>query len=299
MWRRFGEVYIAVDDLASALSHFAALSGHEPVLGHEARFALSNANVDLCAPTSGSPLPAAELGIGAHAAAMRERLEKHGPGVFGFSLECDDLERCALELSRRGIDSLVDPIASPGAGLRVLDPTRTAGLHICIRDSSDRGSDARAETGAASAAAEGRVVGIDHIVIRTRAPERAIRLLRDGLGIRLALDRTFPARRVRLIFFRVGGVTLELAVPAASLGAEGSAEDTSRPDFLWGVAYQVAEPRRAHARLRESRFDLSPVRAGNKSGTEVFTVRGEPLGVPTLVIGPQLPSGACASDEPS
>ena len=33
----------------------------------------------------------------------------------------------------------------------------------------------------------------------------------DRLALRLALDRTFEERRVRLLFFRIAGVTVELA----------------------------------------------------------------------------------------
>ena len=42
----------------------------------------------------------------------------------------------------------------------------------------------------------------------------------------------------------------------------------------------------ARARLADTGFDVSEVRTGRKAGTRVFTVRGEPCGVPTLFIGP-------------
>src|SRR5690349_12892415 len=52
---------------------------------------------------------------------------------------------------------------------------------------------------------------IDHVVVRTADADRAIALWRDRLGLRLALDRAFPERGLRLVFFRSGGITLEFA----------------------------------------------------------------------------------------
>src|SRR5689334_3848857 len=58
---------------------------------------------------------------------------------------------------------------------------------------------------------------IDHVVVFTPNPSRAIALWRDRLGLRLAFDREFPERKVRLLFFRSGGLTFEVAsaLPAA------------------------------------------------------------------------------------
>src|SRR5262245_18238936 len=50
------------------------------------------------------------------------------------------------------------------------------------------------------------VAAIDHDVVFTPSPERAIVLWRDQLGLRLAFDREFPERKVRLLFFRSGGL---------------------------------------------------------------------------------------------
>src|SRR5512132_222471 len=55
------------------------------------------------------------------------------------------------------------------------------------------------------------VEAIDHVVVFTPSPTRAIALWRDRLGLRLAFDREFPERKVRLLFFRSGGLTFEFA----------------------------------------------------------------------------------------
>ena len=108
--------------------------------------------------------------------------------------------------------------------------------------------------------------------------EAACGLYRDRLGLRLAFDRTFAERRVRLLFFRVGGVTVELAAPL------GVAPDADGRDRFWGISWRVPDIDAARARLAAAGFDVSEVRPGNKSGTRVCTVRRETHGVATLLI---------------
>ena len=85
---------------------------------------------------------------------------------------------------------------------------------------------------------------------------------------------------MRLIFFRVGGVTVEIA------SRLGVAPEPAAPDRLWGLAWQVPDADAAHARLAGAGIEVSGVRAGHKVGTRVFTVEGETHGVATLVIEP-------------
>jgi len=337
MWRGFGRVVLAVRDVRAATAVYAELLGREAKqpgvfeLGN-ARIQLRTGPEPEPEPEpeSGSDPEPPDDPWGP---LIAQRLCSRGEGVFGISLVADApwqarklLEECgfgegareaatdasapalrSLYLDERcteGVPIAVDLDAQPGdaavGGAGLGDTAlRDIGLHesgppdIAPSD-RDRG-DAEIEAGAAAAPSDAACVrGVDHVVIRTRAPERAIRLYRDRLGIRLALDRTFPERGVRLIFFRVGGVTLELATRATP---PADAREDAGPDFLWGVAYQVADPRSAHARLDALGFELSPVRRGNKAGTEVFTVRGTPLGVPTLIIGPELGLGASAPDQ--
>ena len=59
------------------------------------------------------------------------------------------------------------------------------------------------------------IFGLDHAVVRTANAEAAKALYGDRLGLRLALDRTFPQWGARLLFFRVGGITLEVAAALA------------------------------------------------------------------------------------
>ena len=83
-------------------------------------------------------------------------------------------------------------------------------------------------------------IAIDHVVVHTTAPERAIALWRDRMGLRLALDREFPARHLRLLFFRSGGITLEYASPLPARDDAPAGDDR-----LHGVSYRVTDLSRA------------------------------------------------------
>ena len=120
---------------------------------------------------------------------------------------------------------------------------------------------------------------IDHVVIQSPDLDRAVRLWRDRLGMRLALDRDFPQRGLRLLFFRSGGVTLEFSGALGANPGEG-------PDRLWGIAYQVADLAACRERLASAGVDVGGIRPGQKRGTLVATAKSHTLGVPTLLIQP-------------
>jgi len=125
---------------------------------------------------------------------------------------------------------------------------------------------------------DAQVVGLDHVVIVSPQAERTRRYFAEELGIRLALDRSFPERGLRLLFFRLGGVTLEVA---SSLDAPPA---RSGRDAFQGLAWKVARIEAIQARLRDAGFEVSEIRRGHKAGTRVATVRGPVHGVPTLLI---------------
>ena len=119
---------------------------------------------------------------------------------------------------------------------------------------------------------------IDHVVVHTVDPARAIALWRDRLGLRLALDREFPERHLRLLFFRSGGITLEYACPLPVPAGERVS------DRLYGVSYRVPDLVARRERLLASGVDVSEVRRGMRPGTSVATVRSGTAGVPTLLL---------------
>ncbi|MEE8311952.1 MAG: hypothetical protein V3R77_06825, partial [Candidatus Binatia bacterium] len=84
---------------------------------------------------------------------------------------------------------------------------------------------------------------------------------------------------VRLQFFRVGGVTVEVASALESRG-----DGPSDQDVLWGLSYRVPDAEAARTRLAAQGLDVSEVRPGRRPDTRVLTVRSGTCGVPTLML---------------
>ncbi len=120
---------------------------------------------------------------------------------------------------------------------------------------------------------------IDHVVVQTLAPERVIAFWRDRAGLRLALDRRFPERGLRLLFFRSGSITLEYASPdPPALGPDDAV------DRFHGLSYRVTDLPAHRDRLAAAGVDVSALRPGMRPGTRVVTVRSGTAGVPTLLL---------------
>lgn len=118
---------------------------------------------------------------------------------------------------------------------------------------------------------------LDHVVINTFNPDRALALYGARLGLNLALDRSNTEWDARMMFFRTGGLTVELTHRLSK--GEGSA-----PDKLWGLSWRVPDIEAAHARLKAAGHQVSDTRAGRRPGSRVFTIREGTLGVPTLIL---------------
>jgi catechol 2,3-dioxygenase-like lactoylglutathione lyase family enzyme len=127
--------------------------------------------------------------------------------------------------------------------------------------------------------ADSPVTGLDHVVIRTTHPNRAVALYGARLGLDLRLDRTEPRWGTRFMFFRCGDLIVEVV---HNLNEPAS----DAPDHPWGLTWRVGDIAAAHARMSAAGFDVSDMRTGRKPGTRVFTVRNNTLGVPTLILQP-------------
>ncbi|MGB3627781.1 MAG: VOC family protein, partial [Henriciella sp.] len=124
----------------------------------------------------------------------------------------------------------------------------------------------------------GTVQSLDHIVIATPNPDRALGLYGARLGLDLRLDRTAEQWNTRFLFFKVGGLTFEVTHRL------DQAPDPDGPDRIWGMTWTVDDLAAAHQRLEADGLNISDIRTGRKPGTRVFTVRDGTLGVPTLFI---------------
>ena len=82
----------------------------------------------------------------------------------------------------------------------------------------------------------------------------------------------------RLLFFRCGGAVVEISADLKAPVSDG-------PDRVTGLAWRVADPAAARARLAAEGLDVSEVRAGRKPGTSVFTLRAGVPGAPALMLG--------------
>lgn len=124
----------------------------------------------------------------------------------------------------------------------------------------------------------GAATSLDHLVINTPNPERAVATYGARLGLRFALDRTAEQWKTRFLFFRVGGLTLEV------IHRLGEDHDPSADDTIWGLTWETDDLAAAHARLSAAGRNVSEIRTGRKPGSEVFTVRDGTQDVPTLFI---------------
>jgi catechol 2,3-dioxygenase-like lactoylglutathione lyase family enzyme len=144
---------------------------------------------------------------------------------------------------------------------------------------------------------------MDHAVVLSADMEAARRVWGDVIGARLALDRTFPERDRRILFFRLADITIEI-----SGGAAQTREGIGKPDRFFGLAWGVDSIEKTCARLADAGIETSGGRPGIKPGTIVATVKGpQAHGVATLLIEhtPQsfseesrLPQGAAYDNAP-
>jgi len=273
MLSRFDHVTLAVHDLDAASAQYARLLGRPPRWrgSHPgsgsvaALFGVGNAVIELVAPD----------GDALEAEGLRTLLSTRGEGLVALGFATDDAAALSASLRARGLRA-TPPEEGEARGddgsLRsyravTLSPRATRGLTVLAVERADLATLAAAEPDAAAL-----VDALDAVVLRTRDPDAAARLYGEGLGIRLALDRKLGERR--MLFFRLGGVTLEI-IEDGTLGAD---------DTFYGLSHRVRDLDAAHARLSAEGFALSEIRAGNKPGTTVFTVRDGTCGVPTLFL---------------
>jgi catechol 2,3-dioxygenase-like lactoylglutathione lyase family enzyme len=176
------------------------------------------------------------------------------------------LDKAARLLERRGV-------AMTRSATIELSATSTHGVPIALIERRDAPAPSRVivdETSAVSA--------LDHVVIRSPNPERAIAFYAGRLGLDLRLDRSNPAWGSRLLFFRCSDLAVEIAHDLAKGVSDG-------PDQLWGLSWRVPDIAKAHARMKAAGIDISDVRDGRRPDSQVFTVKSHTENVPTLIIG--------------
>jgi catechol 2,3-dioxygenase-like lactoylglutathione lyase family enzyme len=296
MLTRMDRVVIAVRDIRRAQQEAISVLGLTPAWvggypGDQTEavlFRLENVCIELLSPAPDADSPAANR--------LAAKLDEKGDGLFAIVFESDHIDDDTAGLAERGMtpspasDGLSKDEPS-GAYRRFreswLPLDQTAGIRLGLIHYSSLREELPPSLATGEEAAT--VESGDHVVVMTSAPERILDLYREKLGIRLALDKTFEKRGVRLIFFRLGDFTIEIGCRFDPKADETPDKKTPAPtpvpdDHLWGLAFKVPDADAARQRILKTDLDVSEVRKGNKPGTRVCTVRGEPMGVPTLII---------------
>jgi catechol 2,3-dioxygenase-like lactoylglutathione lyase family enzyme len=122
------------------------------------------------------------------------------------------------------------------------------------------------------------ISSLDHVVVRTPNPERAVALYAGRLGLDLRLDRSNPDWGSRLLFFRCGDLVVEIAHDLKNGVSDA-------PDQLWGLSWRAPDIAKANGRLKAAGVEVSEPRNGRRPGTQVFSVQSHTANVPTIVIG--------------
>ncbi|MEQ3649853.1 VOC family protein [Hyphomonas sp.] len=275
--------------MITGLDHFvlvcpeigAATAVYESLLGRSADwrasadgaataiFRLENTSLELMAPDGEGPV----------ADRLREIISGEGPGLKSLAFGTADISAAHHKLTRRGLmpsdiiegasTNEIDGKIRKWTRFRCADP-QTAGVKTFLISPEEALRVIDVPAGSATT--------LDHIVINTPNPDRALGLYGARLGLDLALDRTREEWKTRFLFFRTGGLTFEV------IHRLGEDHDPAAPDSIWGLTWAVDDLSATHARLTDAGFDVSGQRTGRKPGSTVFTVRDGTLGVPTLFI---------------
>jgi catechol 2,3-dioxygenase-like lactoylglutathione lyase family enzyme len=233
-------------------------------------FQLENTALEIMAPVGGGPL----------ARRLHSMIDRDGPGLKSLIFATENIQDARGTFDRRALkpeEIIAEESTDPATGkarywsrLRIDDGV-TNGVRIFALERKKPDPLAYKPGGPAV------VSSLDHVVINTANPERAVAFYGARLGLRLALDRSNPDWDMRLIFFRAGGITVELAHKIS--GGVGN-----QPDKLWGLSWIAPDIEAAHARMTRAKFSVSEIRPGRRPGTRVFTVKDGTLNVPTLVL---------------
>jgi catechol 2,3-dioxygenase-like lactoylglutathione lyase family enzyme len=303
MLHSLDRVVLAVNDLDAAVARYARLlgrtpswRGEQPVAGTQnSLFRLANTVLEIVSPAPPADPASSAAQVGT---SLGNWLSEYGEGLRGLAFGCHEVDSFRGALADSGIaaspvEKKIDRDVESGAFLEsrcVMLPSEiTRGVAISAVESTspDGVVSPSAPLGPEAAAA----FALDHVVVQTREPDATKSLYGQALGLRLALERDFPQWGSRLLFFRVGGVTIEVAASLAGESKEnaskGIASDAPADrDRLWGLCWRVGDAAAARDRMQAAEFDVSEVRDGRKPGTRVFTVRDGTCGVPTLVLEP-------------
>ena len=277
-------ITIAVRDIDEAERIYMRMLGRHPSWRRTDRsggtdhvhFDLDNIAIELVA----------SIGPGVWGQQVKNFLERRGEGILALFLRTDDVVATAKGLTERGLNTIAMP-EGEGVGLdgsrrrwrNTMMPREASRNMTVIACEHIVGGDEKWPSPIREGVARDTVVSaMDHVVVMTSDGDACKKLFGEQFGIRLALDHSKPEWGVRQLFFRLGGVTIEIVEPLDKTKAPAS-------DFLWGVAWKSADIRLTRDRLVAEGAEVTEVARGRKKDTEVATIRPPTCGIPTLLIG--------------
>ena len=286
---------IAVKDLAAAEQQYSLMLGrqcswrgqHRAIGSSNAIFRLANTYLELVSAN----------GEGSFADLINEHINDKGEGLMGIAFGVDNIDTAIAQLRGQniGVTDSLDGEAQSESGERrhwrmaLLDKESMRGVFSFIIEPEDRlalaYSTLNSSISAQDFGARSAIDAVDHVVLNTSNPESFIELFVNQLGQKLLRDQTIEQWNVRQLFFRLGGVTLEVVCELNKNVPTDSKSSESECDRFWGLALNAPDINKATQRISQAGIDVSDVRPGRARGTAVATVKGSTLGVPTLLIG--------------
>ncbi len=285
---RVDHVLVAVNDLEAVTRDYEVLTGrtvslrgsHPDYGTANAIFQLENTYIELISPVAEGPF----------AQQLRTHLDEKGDGLFGITFGTDNAQVTSEEWQQQGLRATAP---QPGEGHGPDGSVRQwRNVYVPSEDvlglflfAIEHVSDASTRPIAAPQGPENATFhAVDHVVVNTPDGDKAISVFGDKMGIRLALDRDARQWGARMMFFRIGGITLEVIQRYGDDKAPAMPLDA--PSVYWGMAFRAHDVAAAQARLASAGVNVSEVRKGRKPGTLVATVRDKSGGVPMLIVGP-------------
>ena len=272
MLTRLDHIVLLTTDLNAGKLDYETLLGGPAALTAKgehydtALFKTGNMNLELMSPRSESA-----------ARRTAEILGDRKSALTSLAFASKDIDEAHHLLTRRG----ALPSAKNNKGNFRLNDDVCAGIKTFILTSQNQDKDKDQESDkerAAQLSCLPRGLCLDHLVINTPNPNRAIAHYGARLGIRFALDRTHKDWGARFMFFKLDGIVLEVI---HRLDANHNPEDS---DEIWGLTWKVNNLSDTHDRLKDNGVTVSKTKPGRKPGTQVFTAKSHSAGIPTLFI---------------
>ena len=259
MLTRVQNIFLATKNIEETSQKFSIFFGINPnFIGQSKKlgidiisFGLNKTNICLISPKHS----------GAWFEILNNFLKNKGEGIFGINFSSDDFGNDYDNFAKNDL-KLSDKIESNFEGnnkdqkkfsfFNILDKT-VESLNIIVSNEMDFQLNKENS--------KNNLSKVNQLVIQTESPESIKDIFEKKLSIRLALDKTFKEWAGRMLFFRLGGVTLEVI--------EG--KDIKQNSKYFGIGWHADNYNKCYNDLLKDGFRLSEIRTGRKKGTLVST----------------------------